>query len=142
MGQNQSLVKGEVSMRSNIKNIMIFALSLGFSVIICQDAHADIFDSLSQKAISFAVNLRYLAYVLSGFGIIMFTYLAISGKINFKHLGYISISLFILAAMGALIDYVTTNDRNKLTYSTKFSDTYKKASAKNAGDLCQSGICR
>ena len=129
-------------MRSNVKNIMIFALSLCFCIIVCQDAHADIFGSLSQKAVSFAVNLRYLAYVLSGFGIIMFTFLAISGKINFKHLGYISISLFILAAMGALIDYVTTNDRGKLSYSSTFKDTYKKASAKNAGDLCQSGICR
>ena len=53
---------------------------------------SDIFAFFSGRAINFAIGLRNIAFCLSGFGIIMFTFAAISGKINFKHLGYIFIS--------------------------------------------------
>lgn len=131
-------------MKNKVKYITVFVLCICFSMFFCMNAYADakidgIFVSLSGKASLFAQHLRNLAYVISGFGIIMFTFMAIFGKISFKHLGYISISLFILSAMGALIDYVATNDRSKLTYSDEFRDTYERA---GTGDLCQSGICR
>jgi len=108
-------------------------------MFICGEAAADIFDTLSIKTTNFAKGLRNIAYVISGFGIIMFTFLAISGKINFKHLGYISISLFILAAMGAFIDYTTYGlgvDKKEL--SAEFGDTYQNA---GVGELCQSSLC-
>ncbi len=126
-------------MKNKMKYITVFVLCICFSMFFCVNAYADIFDSLSGKASIFAQHLRNLAYVISGFGIIMFTFMAIFGKISFKHLGYISISLFILSAMGALIDYVATNDRSKLKYEREFHDTYRDA---GHGDLCQSGICR
>ena len=127
-------------MNNKFKYITVFVLIVCFSLFICNDAcAADIFDSLSGKTIKFAQSLRNLAYVISGFGIIMFTFLAITGQINFKHLGYISISLCMLSAMGALIDYVTTNDRGKLSYSKEFKDTYTNA---GYGDICQTSICR
>lgn len=115
----------------------IFALSLlsiAFLLADCPDASASsaVFGALATKTGQFAEGLRKLAYVISGFGIIMFTFLAICGKINFKHLGYIMISLFFLSGMGALITYVKGGN-TELTYS--FHDTYIQALSPSAGRI-------
>ena len=125
-------------MVSKLKMLILALLCISFSMFICGEAAADIFDTLSLKTTDFAKGLRNIAYVISGFGIIMFTFLAISGKINFKHLGYISMSLFILAAMGAFIDYTTQGTDSPTALSAKFGDTYKGA---GVGELCQSSLC-
>ena len=126
-------------MRNKIKLIAWCFLLIGFSMFVCGEASADIFDSLSDRTTAFAKGLRNIAYVISGFGIIMFTFLVISGKINFKHLGYISLSLFILATMGATIDYITAKSEAPTRLSSEFKDTYEKA---GYGELCQSTVCR
>ena len=125
-------------MVSKLKILILALLCVSFSMFICGEASADIFDTLSLKTTDFAKGLRNIAYVISGFGIVMFTFLAISGKINFKHLGYISISLFILAAMGAFIDYTTQGSEAPTALSAKFGDTYQNA---GVGELCQSSLC-
>ena len=114
---------------------MLLLEALVLTVIFTIDARADMFDTLSNKTISFAVGLRNLAYVLSSFGLVMFTFLAIGGKINFKHLSYIAICLFFLSGVGSLIDYVT-EDRD-LVLETKFGDTYKKSLPRCSSGLCQ-----
>lgn len=105
-----------------IRNKTTFVI-LCFAVLVfmCNDASAAVFSELAKKTGVFAEGLRKLAYVISGFGIIMFTFLAICGKINFKHLGYIFISLFFLSGMGALITYAKGGN-TELVY--KFNDTY------------------
>ena len=104
------------------------------SLCICSEAYAgNIFDTLSGKTIDFAIGLRTFAYVISSFGIVMFTFLAIGGKINFKHLSYIAISLFFMSGVGSLIDYVTGSSNMNL--ERKFHDTYK-------GAVCSSSLCR
>lgn len=126
-------------MKNRIKLIALSFILIGFSMFVCAEASADIFDRLSDRTTEFAKGLRNIAYVISGFGIIMFTFLAITGKINFKHLGYISMSLFILAAMGALIDYITERSDAPTSLSTVFRDTYKNA---GKGELSQSSLGR
>lgn len=75
-------------------------------VTIVASRGGSVFEALADRTGSFAQGFRGLAMVLSGFGIIMFTFLAICGKINFKHLGYIFICLFFLSGVGALIVYI------------------------------------
>ncbi|MBP5697982.1 MAG: hypothetical protein J6W96_00450 [Alphaproteobacteria bacterium] len=65
----------------------------------------DLFNFLKDRAINIAIGIRDIAFGLGGFGIIMFTFAAICGKINFKHLGYIFISLFMLSGAGVIINY-------------------------------------
>ena len=103
--------------------IAFIALCCAVLVLTSGDAFAasGVFGDLAKKTGIFAEGLRKLAYVISGFGIIMFTFLAICGKINFKHLGYIFISLFFLSGMGALITYAKGGN-TQLVY--KFNDTY------------------
>lgn len=66
-----------------------------------------VFAIFSGRTVDFAAGLQQIAFCLAGFGIIMFTFLAICGKINFKHLGYIMICLFFLSGTGLLISYVS-----------------------------------
>ena len=89
------------------KKIFISCVLCFLLCLISYDVRADVFGNLSGNALAFAVGLRKLAFVLSGFGIIMFTWMAIFGKINFKHLGYIYICLFMLSGVGLLISYIT-----------------------------------
>lgn len=104
------------------KSIFLCIVSVLVVLLVSSDAMAaGVFASLRTKTISFASQLRVFAYAISCFGIVMFTFLAISGKINFKHLGYIFISLFMLSATGAIIDYFT-GSHAKL--QTEFKDTY------------------
>ncbi len=104
-------------------------------ILLCNDAYAakaGVFHDIAQRTGGFAEGLRKLAYVISGFGMVMFTFLAICGKINFKHLGYITISLFFLSGMGALITYAKGGNQ-ELVYN--FKDTYQETIKPKAGDM-------
>lgn len=68
-------------------------------------AAANVFDVIQSKLINTVKDIRQIAYVIAGFGLIMFTVLAIFNKISFKHLGYIMISLSLLALMMPFINY-------------------------------------
>lgn len=118
-------------MTKSTKKILLFSACLLFVVLYSQNADANVFADLRGKTASFAKGLRNLAYAISGFGIIMFTFLAICGKINFKHLGYIFISLFMLSAVGAFIDYFTGGAGSLKTY---FGTQYQNAA-------CSSSLC-
>ena len=116
----------------NVKKIFSLALlSLALLVVSSTFCYASVFDKLADNTAGFAVGLRNLAYVISGFGIIMFTFLAIGGKINFKHLGYSVLCLFMLSAVGSIIVYITDGGSDKaglkLEGQNYFGTQYTKA---------------
>ena len=113
-------------MNRNMKIAFLFAVCAVSVVSFCGEAEAasGVFETLRQKTATFASQLRVFSYAISCFGIVMFTFLAISGKINFKHLGYIFISLFMLSATGAVIDYFSGSHAN---LKSEFNDTYMNA---------------
>jgi hypothetical protein len=122
----------------NVKKIfLLVVLSLTLIVVDASLSYAaagsKVFNSLASSTTSFAVGFRNFAYVISGFGIIMFTFLAICGKINFKHLGYIIICLFMLSAVGSMIVYFTDGAPNKVGLQLEgdgaFGKKYEKAPA-------------
>lgn len=88
------------------KKVFMLCLQCFLLCVISCNAEANVFGTFSGRALNFAIGLRGFAFVLSGFGIIMFTWMAIFGKINFKHLGYIYICLFMLSGVGLLINYI------------------------------------
>lgn len=116
------------------KIILLLVCCVAFSICLCADAHAEvpeIFRFFSEKTTSFVRQLRSLAFAISGFGIIMFTFLAICGKINFKHLGYIMISLFFLSGVGLMISYMTGGAAQEgLNFEQLYGDSL---AIKNAG---------
>ena len=71
-------------MNRNMKIAFLFAVCAVSVVSFCGEAEAasGVFETLRQKTATFASQLRVFAYAISCFGIVMFTFLAISGKIN------------------------------------------------------------
>ena len=89
-------------MRINISAflfIMILALSLS------DMAYADsaVFSKLKGTADNIGKGLRDVGYAAAGLGLIALTFGAIFGKVNWKTLGYIMMSCFILTMMTAVI---------------------------------------
>ena len=82
---------------------------------------SEVFDTITLKAMTTLKDLRYLAYIISGFGIIVFAYGAIFGKISWKHLGNIGIGLFLIAMMAPVIEYFTRAEGGDGS-SLKFGD--------------------
>ncbi len=68
-------------------------------------ANADIFNILEKKIYNVLEDLRQLIYIIAGFGLVMFSVLAIFNKISYKHLGYIMIGLSLLSLMFPFIEY-------------------------------------
>ena len=72
----------------------------------------NIFHYLACKITSIIADLRVIVYILAGFGMIMFAYGAIIGKINFKQLAYMGIGLFILSMTTSVIEYIVFSDKS------------------------------
>lgn len=79
---------------------------------------ADVFDTIQAKMIGTVKDVRKIVYIIAGFGLVMFSVLAIFNKISFKHLSYIMISLTILALMMPFIEYFSGYkiEDNELNY--------------------------
>ena len=96
----------------------------------------DVFQQIQCKVLQFLSNLRTLAYVLAGFGLIMFAYAAIFNKVNWKHLSSIGMGLFLLAMMGPFIEYFSGNSSvtTALGYGNFMGDqfTYVRGSGAQA----------
>ena len=101
----------------------------------------DIFDQITCKVLGFLSDLRVLAYVISGFGMIVFTYGAIFNKINWKHFSYIAIGLFLLSVMGSFIQYFSGDKTaaTKLGYGNHMSGSYSQISGSSGGGSAVSG---
>ena len=103
-----------------MKNILIkynkyfsFLLILGFVLCLPVDAWADesIFSKIRNKALNVLVDSRRLGYLLGGFGLIGFAFMAVFNKISWKWFANIAIGLFLVSVMGAFIAYFTEDDR-------------------------------
>ncbi len=101
----------------------------------------DIFDQITCKVLGFLSDLRVLAYVISGFGMIVFTYGAIFNKINWKHFSYIAIGLFLLSVMGSFIQYFSGDNTaaTVLGYGNHMSGSYSQISGSSGGGSAVSG---
>ena len=86
---------------------------------------ASVFSTIAKRMWEIVRDLRKLAYILAGFGMIAFTFGAIFNKISWKHFGNIMISLFILSIMTPLIEYVIygENSNKKLQFGGVNADT-------------------
>lgn len=85
---------------------LFLTLLLGVLLLPASAMAADnIFQEISRKMMTTVIDVRRIVYVIAGFGLIMFTTLAIFNKISFKHLAYIMIGLSLLAVMMPFINY-------------------------------------
>ena len=71
------------------------------------DKDTQVFAQIACKALMFLIDLRVIAYIISGFGMVAFAYAAVFNKINWKHFSMIAIGLFLLSMIGPFITYFT-----------------------------------
>lgn len=76
----------------------------------------NVFLLIACKATTTLADLRVIAYIISGFGMVALAYVAIFGKMNWKHLANIGIGLFLLSMMTPFIEYFTTGKDNTLRF--------------------------
>lgn len=92
----------------------------------------NVLTKVAGKSLSVLQGARGVVYVLGGFGLVMFAFMAIFGKTNWKHFSYIGIGLFLVASMGMFVDYFTGSKGQK-TYSLQFGDHIKGVYADTSG---------
>ena len=92
---------------------------------VCANA-GNIFKQIACKVMIFLVDLRVLAYIISGFGMVMFAWAAIFNKISWKHFSQIAIGLFMLSMIGPFITYFTgyTDIEKNLEYGNYLGGSY------------------
>ena len=82
----------------------------------CSEVEGNIFLLIACKAMITLADLRVIAYIISGFGMVALAYAAIFGKMSFKHLANIGIGLFLLSMMTPFIEYFTTGKDGTLRF--------------------------
>ena len=67
----------------------------------------DIFEIALQTILAVFKNVRYIVYVIGGFGLIGLSVAAMMGKMQFKWLVYIALGLAIVAAADLIVSFAT-----------------------------------
>ena len=89
--------------------LLVLALSLGAQDVFA--AESNIFTTIRDKAASSLKDIKLVVYIIGGFGLIGFAFMAIFNKISWKWFSSLAIGLFLVAVMGLFIDYFTgTNE--------------------------------
>ena len=111
-----------------------FVLLYGFLflIFIAADATAGnvdpIFTALADRASNVGSGLRNVGIIIAGFGLVVFSFMAIFNKISWKTLAYIMMSTFILSVTGLIVSYISgKNVEQQITFSDikkGFADTY------------------
>ncbi len=110
-------------MRFIYRNRSLLLLVTFFLLLCIAEAHADsgIFSEVREKIIKVLNGLKGVIYIMGGFGLIAFSFAAVFGKISFKHLATISLSLLLVSSMGLFIQYFS-NDEQDIGSKIKYGD--------------------
>jgi len=94
--------------KKHISSLIMLALIL----FLPTDAWAEgnIFSQVRDKAVRFLVDSSGVVYLLGGFGLVGFAFMAIFNKISWKWFANIAIGLFLVAVTGMFISYFTGDD--------------------------------
>ncbi|MBQ8785165.1 MAG: hypothetical protein IJZ59_03875 [Alphaproteobacteria bacterium] len=103
----------------------------------------DIFETLRCMIANTLKDIRNIVYVVGGIGLITFTFAAIFGKISFKHLANICISLFLLSMMSPFVSFFTGSETAlaELEYGLYLSPEDGDVEDSNVTGSCKGGNC-
>ena len=94
-------------------HLILFVVTISLISVIPLDAYAEdgnIFSTIRARAAQALRDSHQLVYLLAGFGLIGFAFMAIFNKISWKWFANIAIGLFLVAVMGMIISYFTGDD--------------------------------
>lgn len=93
-----------------------------------------IWTKLAGKAALIGGGLKKTGFIIAGFGLIFFSFMAIFNKISWKNLAYIMLSCFVLTAMVGLINYFS-QEGDTADLNDKFEGTGADASVTIEGGV-------
>jgi len=116
------------------KNAMIALIAIACAAIFCIEpafatGSTDIFANLQTKANTTFQNVRTIAFIIAGFGIVAIAVMAYFGRFNFKHLAGLIGGLVLLSAAAAFISFATTGNTSSGAISfnpADLGDTFAK----------------
>ncbi|MBP5352410.1 MAG: hypothetical protein J6Y91_01420 [Alphaproteobacteria bacterium] len=121
----------------------LFGIALVAGIMLAGEAQADIFDSLAGKAGVIGQGLQSSGFIIAGVGLIVFTFMAIFNKIQWKTLAYIMFSTALLSAMIAVIGWASGGKSRSATGSLKFDQGYVATSDNGVdGDVTENTVSR
>ena len=98
---------------------MTLALVAGILLYGFGAAAEDIFEKAFNVTATVFKNVRFIVYIIGGFGLIGLAVAAILGKMQFKWLVYVAMGLAIVAAADLVVSYATS-DARKASGSASF----------------------
>ncbi len=102
-----------------------------------------IFSQIACKVLQLLIDLRVIAYIISGFGMVAFAYAAVFNKISWKHFSQIGIGLFMLAMIGPFIEYFSGDGtvNHNLEYGNYLGGKYQGINGSASNLNCKDGNC-
>ncbi len=79
----------------------------------------NIFGKVARRAAFVLISLKKIIYLIAGFGLIGFAWMAVFGKISWKWFGNLVISLFLVANVGRFIEYFVYTNPEVQTHEAK-----------------------
>jgi type IV secretory pathway VirB2 component (pilin) len=70
----------------------------------------NVFTTVLDRMIVTFQNVRAVIFIVGGFGLVGLAFAAIFGKVKWSWLAALAVGLAIVAAAGAIVDYVTQSD--------------------------------
>lgn len=111
----------------HFSKFFVFCILCSFILFLTTgEAYADnVLQAVRAKALGFLQSLRPVIFILAGFGLVGFAWMAIFNKISWKWFANIAMGLFLVANMGLVVDYFSGNDgkRRELGYGNYLNDT-------------------
>ena len=92
---------------------MTLALVAGILLYGFGAAADDIFSQAFKVTATVFKNVRFIVYIIGGFGLIGLAVAAILGKMQFKWLVFLAMGLAIVAAADMVVSYATSTARDK-----------------------------
>lgn len=83
----------------------------------------NIFNLVLQRMTTTFQNVRSVIFVVGGFGLVGLAFAAIFGKVKWSWLAALAVGLAIVAAAGAVVDYVTRDESQNAYDIGDFGDT-------------------
>ena len=98
------------------KNISTLGLAIAFCLtafvpeVLAADTSGTVFDTALSKGAETFKAVRSVIFLVGGFGLVALAFFAVFGKLKWTWFASLAVGLAILAAAGAIIDYVTSDD--------------------------------
>lgn len=98
--------------------VLVLLALVFFPEMAWADETETIFAVIKKKAASSLKEIKMVVYIIGGFGLIGFAFMAVFNKISWKWFAHLAIGLFLVSAMGLFVDYFITQDGRPGTYSS------------------------